>query len=134
MPPEREGGLRMKSIAIWLKIIILIVAGLLVIGTFGLHLYYESKVSTLDQKILETRRPYLLSAKDEADSETKLMSEQRGSFQKEADTLFDIFTHAVSVFGGLAFSALIDLTGLASAASGFSKVPKTSEVPDAAAQ
>jgi len=119
----------MKSIAIWLKISILIVAALLVIGTFGLHLYYESKVSTLDQKIIETRRPYLLNAKDEADSETKLMSEQRESFQKEADTLFDIFTHAVSVFGGLAFSALIDLTGLAAGASGSVTVPKTTEAP-----
>jgi hypothetical protein len=119
----------MKSIAIWLKISILIVAALLVIATFGLHLYYESKVSTLDQKIIETRRPYLLNAKDEADSETKLMSEQRESFQKEADTLFDIFTHAVSVFGGLAFSALIDLTGLAAGASGSVTVPTTTEGP-----
>jgi hypothetical protein len=119
----------MKSIGIWLKITILIVAALLVIGTFGLHLYYESKVSTLDQRIIETRRPYLLNAKDEANSETKLMSEQRESFQKEADTLFDIFTHAVSVFGGLAFSALIDLTGLAAGASGSVTVSTTAETP-----
>lgn len=116
----------MKNFALWLKLGILIVAALGVLSFLGGHFYYAWRVSQANNQLLAVTKDLRGTPPPEFIKSLADKRSEKDHDQQYEDQCFNIFTHVAGIFGGLAFSALIDLTGLSAATSTMVQTAKVS--------
>jgi predicted membrane channel-forming protein YqfA (hemolysin III family) len=116
----------MKNFALWLKLGILIFAALGVMSFLGGHFYYAWRVSQANDRLLEATKNLSGTSPPEYIKSLADKRSEKDHDQQYEDQCFNIFTHVAGIFGGLAFSALIDLTGLSAATSAMAHTTQAS--------